>query len=323
MLHSVKEEIAPHLKHYHDAYHQLAASEMPLVNDIGNYMMQKPGKEMRPMLMMLTALCCGMPFDSDKKHPVYRAAAAVEMLHNSSLLHDDVIDEATIRRGRDTVNARWDNKTAVLAGDYFLSRVMMAVNALQHDEVTRVVNNTVATMSIGELIQHQNIGNYAISEATYRQIIGSKTAALISASCEVGALLSSNATVEEIAAAKQFGEALGIAFQIRDDMRDYLPSDLTGKPQGNDLREHRVTMPLILALQQYNKEDLLPLLQQDTISDADLSTIIDTVRKCGAIEETHSIMQHEIKKAQEMLLLMRENKYRHHLECGCMVMSTQ
>lgn len=312
-LEEIRGEIAPLMEHYHNAYRRLVSCDLPLVGDISSYLMQKPGKELRPMLMLLTALCCGMESSVADGHPLFRVAASVEMLHNSSLLHDDVIDEATVRRGRDTVNAHWDNKIAVLAGDYFLSRVMMTLNELNRQEVTRVMNDTVATMSIGELVQHQHIGDYNMGEDTYRQIIVSKTASLIGASCELGALLSDSADAMEIEAARRFGRALGTAFQIRDDMLDYLPTDVTGKPQGNDLREHRVTLPLILALSRYNKSALLPLLQKEVLSDSDLSAIIDQVRTCGAYDDASKAMHMELEQAREALALMKENGYRSYL----------
>lgn len=314
-LHDIREEIRPFMEHYHDAYQTLVACQLPLIEEISHYLMQKPGKELRPMLMILTACCCGMSEEADERHPLFRVASAVELLHNSSLLHDDVIDNAQIRRGRDTVNQRWDNKTAILVGDYFLSQVMATLNSLNRTEVTQVMNSTVSTMSLGELVQHRNIGNYALDEGTYRNIIGSKTAALMSASCELGALLSGRATPAECEAARKYGQTLGLAFQMRDDLLDYQPSTVTGKPQGNDIREHRATLPLILTLKRYNKKELLPLLQQAEINEDQLKTIIETVRNCGAIEDTQQQIAAELCKAKEALSVLKANRYRDYLAC--------
>ncbi|MBP5189774.1 MAG: polyprenyl synthetase family protein [Bacteroidales bacterium] len=311
-LNDIEELITPLLDNYRRAYYSLSASDIPIIDEINRHVRSKDGKQLRPVLALLTACCCGLPTDIDASHPLFKIAAAIETLHNSTLIHDDVIDESTLRRGIPTVNHLWGNKTAVLAGDYYLAQVMLAVNEVNRHTVTQTINQAVADMSIGELLQQQVCGKYDIEEKTYFDIIHRKTAVFMAASCNIGAIFATDDTSLH-AAARQYGENIGMAFQIRDDLIDFLPSQRTGKPQGNDLREHKATLPLIMTLKQCNvntKNEIIALLEKERLSDDDIATLTETITNGEGFKASQEIMNHYLEKASMAATLLPDNRFR-------------
>lgn len=309
------QDIAPQMRHFLSAYQSLTGSDTPIIQTVNRHVQQHGGKQLRPLLTMMTALCCGLPSDTDGDHPLFSLSAAIETLHNATLIHDDVVDESDLRRNQPTVNQLWSNQIAVLVGDYYLAQVMLTVNAVNIPEVTHLINQLVVDMTEGELLQQECCRHYDIDESIYYRIIRKKTACFLAACCEIGARLATD-DHQLHEAAHQFGCHLGMAFQLRDDLMDYLPSSRTGKPQGNDLREHKTTLPLILALRQANphtKNEILALLEKKHPDNDDILRLTDLV----ATEETVQMTRYELEKhletAKESALLLPDNRYRDHL----------
>jgi len=223
-------------------------SKVPLLDKITHYIIRRKGKQMRPMFMFLTAKMLGEVNDK-----TYQAASLVELLHTASLVHDDVVDDANERRGFFSVNALWKNKIAVLVGDYLLSRILL--HSLENDNIRalQIVARAVREMSEGELLQIEKARKLDITEDVYFDVIRQKTASLIATVCEAAA---ASVDREDIAPRmREFGEHVGMAFQLKDDIFDFGSPDDIGKPSGNDIRERKLTLPIIYALQNSSKED--------------------------------------------------------------------
>lgn len=214
--------------------------EVPLLNEVGQYISEQPGKQLRPKMVLLAAKACG-----HYKPQHMLLAAAVEMLHNASLLHDDVVDESDSRRGRDSIRHRWSNQVAVLCGDYYLAQVMGMLQKVNDNECTDIFNRTVATMCMGELIQLKNVDQGHPDLDTYLKVIGSKTASLMATCCELGARNLDTAQNPEQQWFRDFGYHYGLAFQIRDDLHDTEDLHEMGLPQGispNDLIQEHIEL---------------------------------------------------------------------------------
>lgn len=216
---------------------------MPLLDHITRYIVKSKGKQMRPMLVYLSAKACGGT--NEKSHV---AATLIELLHTATLVHDDVVDRAETRRGFFSINALWKSKIAVLVGDYLLSRGLLISIERDSVDLLRITSKAVELMSEGELLQIEKARRLDITETVYFDIIRRKTASLIAACCAAGSA-SAGADDEQIERMRAFGEAVGIAFQIKDDLLDFAPTSATGKPQGGDLKERKMTLPLIHTLQ--------------------------------------------------------------------------
>ena len=308
--------ISPLLSHFQAVYSQLTgSSSVPVLEDIDRHLQSKHGKQLRPLLMMLTAACSGFPMTAHADNPLFRVAAAVEALHGSSLMHDDVIDNSDLRRGIPTVNKQWGNRVAVLAGDFYLAQVMSTINAVDNKTVTAIVNQTVVDMCEGELMQQYYNGKFDISDTIYFDIIRRKTALFMASCCRLGAVLSSERK-ELAAAAARYGEALGMAFQIRDDIMDFLPATRTGKPQGNDIVERRCTLPLILAMPRLDAtttETVCHTLAQPDINDEGLDLIIRTVIDNDGIGQASIVLSHYVDLAINSLDDLPHNQFRNAL----------
>ena len=218
------------------------SSKVPLLDKIMHYIIKRKGKQMRPMFVFLSTKLCGKVTESS-----YIAASLIELLHTATLVHDDVVDEANFRRGFFSINALWKNKIAVLVGDFLLSRGLLLAVEKNEFQLLKIVSAAVKQMSEGELLQIEKARKLDIKEDIYFDIIRQKTAALIAACCASGA---SSATQGENTIAKMhlFGETTGIAFQIKDDLFDYTHNPIIGKPTGIDIREQKMTLPLIYTL---------------------------------------------------------------------------
>ena len=249
-LQTIARPIQHHLGHFDEVFRASIRSRIGLVDLITKYVLKQKGKKVRPILVLLTAEACGGVNDRS-----FRGATLVEILHTATLIHDDVVDEADTRRGLASINAVWKNKIAVLMGDFLLSKGLLL--SLESDDFhfLQITSTAVRRMSEGEIHQIQKSRKLDMDEETYLEIIGDKTASLISTCCEIGA---SSATEDSSLQSlmREYGENVGLAFQIRDDLLDYVGRrSITGKPTGLDLSEKKLTLPLIHALSQGAKGD--------------------------------------------------------------------
>ncbi len=242
-LKEIARPIERHLDAFEEVFKKSIRSQIGLVDLVTKYIVKQKGKRVRPVLVLLSAELCGGVNEKS-----YRGAALVEILHTATLVHDDVVDDADTRRGIASINAVWKNKIAVLMGDYLLAKGLLL--SLDHDDFPflKITSTSVKRMSEGEIHQIQKSRQLDMNEETYLKIIGDKTASLLSTCCEIGAASSSTNEAHHIALA-QYGELVGLAFQIRDDLLDYVGrKSITGKPTGLDLSEKKLTLPLIHAL---------------------------------------------------------------------------
>jgi len=238
-LDEIKSVVAPELSRFDDFYRDALHSDNFILDKIGAYSLKHKGKQLRPLFVFLSAKCFGAVNDS-----TYRAATFIELLHSATLVHDDVVDDASERRGFASINALYKNKIAVLAGDYLLAKGMMIALENKEYQMLNMISESVAKIGDGEISQLEKAKKMDISENEYYSIIEKKTASLIASCCSIGAV-STNANPEQVEAMKQFGTYAGIAFQIRDDIFDYQPDNKSGKGFGNDIKEHKMTLPLI------------------------------------------------------------------------------
>lgn len=227
---------------FEKVFRQSMASKVPLLDRITHYIVKRKGKQLRPMLVFLAAKLHGEVGDS-----TYRGASLIELMHTATLVHDDVVDDANLRRGFFSINALWKNKIAVLVGDYLLSKVLLMAVEKQEFHLLGLVSTAVREMSEGELLQIEKARRLDVNEEVYYEIIRQKTASLIASCCAVGAA-SVGANEESVKRMHQFGELLGMAFQIKDDLFDYDQAETTGKPTGIDIKEQKMTLPLLYAL---------------------------------------------------------------------------
>jgi octaprenyl-diphosphate synthase len=238
----IQQPIVEELQQFEQKFKAALKSDIPLLNNVTHYIVKRKGKQMRPMFVFLSARMLNPINES-----THRAASLIELLHTATLVHDDVVDDSNMRRGFFSLNAIWKNKIAVLIGDYLLSTgLQLSVNNNEF-ELLKIVSRAVQKMSEGELLQMEKARNMDIDEATYFKIINYKTAALISACCEAGAV-SVNASNEQVENMRKFGEAVGIAFQLKDDLFDYGSGIGIGKPSGIDIKERKITLPLLRAI---------------------------------------------------------------------------
>lgn len=249
LVESIRKNIRPELELFDKTLVRSLETDNPILEGVNGYIFQRAGKKLRPMLVILSARLFG-----NVTMTTIHGAIAIELLHTASLVHDDVIDDTLERRGSLSVNARWGNKVAVLSGDYMLSGVLLQVAKTENIGILKAVSFIGMQLSDGELLQLSSTQQSKVSESDYYKIIQKKTAYLFSVCTEVGAL-SVNADMESIEHLKKYGEYLGYCFQIKDDIFDYYPDAQIGKPTGNDVRDGKVTLPLIYALSQAEKEE--------------------------------------------------------------------
>ncbi|MBM3404515.1 MAG: polyprenyl synthetase family protein [Bacteroidetes bacterium] len=241
-LDDIKRPVEKHLSGFEKTFKGSMKSPVPLLNIIMNYIIKRKGKQLRPMFVFFAA-----DLNGEVTEATYRAASLIELLHTATLIHDDVVDDSNLRRGFFSINALWKNKIAVLAGDYLLSRGLLLSLENGDFHLLQIVSNAVREMSEGELMQIEKAWKLNIREEDYFDIIRKKTASLIASCCAVGAA-SVGADEDHISLMRTFGEKVGIAFQIKDDLFDYEHNNLTGKPTGVDIKEHKMTLPLIYVL---------------------------------------------------------------------------
>lgn len=277
----IKQPISSELCDFIDLFNKSLSHTDGLLSQALEHIRNRAGKRMRPILILLMAKNFGEISDVTQ-----HAAVGLELLHTASLVHDDVVDESGERRGQKSVNAMFDNKVAVLVGDYILSTALLHVSYTHSEIIVRYLAELGRTLSNGEILQLSNIQNQDISEDVYYQVIKQKTAALFEACAAIGAL-SAGAPEEEIQEAKKFGQNLGIIFQIRDDIFDYYDQANVGKPTGNDMAEGKLTLPVIYALRSTGNQDMLALAKKvkaGTVTKDEIAKLVKFTKENGGIE---------------------------------------
>lgn len=302
--------IAAELKRFDKYFEGALRTHVPLADNVIRYFLDRKGKRMRPILVLLAAKM----LKDDLPESVYYGATALELLHNATLMHDDVVDQSDERRGSATINKVWDNKVAVLMGDFFLAKCLQSSNATGSLDISVILSDMVTRLSEGELEQLSNARSHMLSEEAYFSVISGKTASLFAACMRVAAygVGASEAELEQLA---QIGELIGQIFQIRDDVFDYFPSTSEiGKPTGHDIMEGKVTLPLLYALQHAPIEESscmrMLLEREEGLSEEDVTTLVEFAAAMGGIEYAQAKMKKMAYEAKKMLSAFPENPAR-------------
>jgi octaprenyl-diphosphate synthase len=290
-LEDIKKPIATEMEDFEQKFRASMKTKVLLLDKIMGYIVKRKGKQMRPMFVFLSAGTCGTISES-----TFRGASLIELLHTATLVHDDVVDESNYRRGFFSVNALWKNKVAVLVGDFLLSRGMMLALENKDFNLLAIVNDAVREMSEGELLQIEKSRRLDINEEIYYEIIRQKTASLISSCCGVGAS-SSGASDDVVKKMRLFGEKIGMAFQLKDDLFDYGELEI-GKPVGIDIKEKKMTLPLIYALSKsgwMEKRKIISIIRNESDKPKRVKEVIAYVKRSGgiqyAVEKMHQYHQ--------------------------------
>jgi octaprenyl-diphosphate synthase len=305
-LSEIKAPIASEIEEFEKKFRASMKSNVLLLDKIMGYIVKRKGKQMRPMFVFLSAGTVGKI-----QEPTYRGASLIELLHTASLVHDDVVDSASYRRGFFSINALWKNKIAVLVGDYLLSKGLLL--SVEHNDYNMlgIVSTAMKDMSEGELLQMEKARRLDISEEVYYDIIRQKTASLIASCCEIGAS-STNANDENIARMRQFGEKVGMAFQIKDDLFDYGNKEI-GKPLGIDIKEKKLTLPLIYALNRASWRDkrrVINIVKNKSHISSKVQEVIEFVKQSGGIEYAIKVMQEFKNEALSLLSEFPDSEYK-------------
>lgn len=305
-LKEIQAPVAGEMEEFEKKFRHSMKSKVMLLDKITRYIVRRKGKQMRPLFVFLSAGSTGEISES-----TYRGAALIELLHTASLVHDDVVDDAHYRRGFFSVNALWKNKIAVLVGDFLLSRgLLLSVEHGDH-ELLKIVSNAVREMSEGELLQMEKARRLDIDEEIYYEVIRQKTASLITACCLVGAS-SAGASEDTISKMGEFGEAVGMAFQIKDDLFDYGAEEI-GKPTGIDIKEKKMTLPLIYALNQASgseKRRIKSLVKKSEKSNKAVAEVIKFVKESNGLNYAIEKMNSFHARANEILDSLEDSAYR-------------
>jgi octaprenyl-diphosphate synthase len=309
-LKEIQAPVKQEMNEFEFKFRQSMKSKVMLLDKIMNYIIKRKGKQMRPLFVFLTAAITG-----NINEATHRGAALIELLHTASLVHDDVVDNAHYRRGFFSINALWKNKIAVLVGDFLLSKGLLL--SLKHDdfELLRIVSNAVQQMSEGELLQMEKARKLDITENLYFEVIKQKTASLITSCCQVGAS-SGGGTKEDISKMGVFGTKVGMAFQIKDDLFDY-ENVVIGKPTGIDIRERKMTLPLIYALDQSSSSEvsiIKKMIKNSEKKSTNVKKIIDFVVAKGGIDYATQKMNIFLSEAITILKTYPDSTYRNSLE---------
>ncbi|MBQ9591842.1 MAG: polyprenyl synthetase family protein [Paludibacteraceae bacterium] len=305
----IRAVVADDMRRFQRVFDSSFETDNGLLRQVFQLVKETTGKQLRPLLTVLAARMTGEPTDV-----TYNVARVLELLHTCSLLHDDVVDEASVRRGRPSVNAVYGNKVAVLSGDYVLARVFDLVSEMANRRVSRALARLGMDLSEGEILELKQTGNLRLTQGQYVEILRKKTAILFSTSMEAGALTSSSFTETQAEKLRAFGDLLGLCFQIKDDIFDYERSEeRIGKPIGNDVRERKVTQPLICALgvaSEEEKRKMEALFQQSSLPDDDVRQVIDFVRSHDGISAAYRIMEEYQKQALTLLEAFPDSVYK-------------
>lgn len=309
-IRQIQEPIREELAGFEVRFREQIRSRVFLLNTITSYIVKRKGKQIRPMFVFLSAMASGGVTEAS-----YRGAGLIELLHTATLVHDDVVDDSSYRRGFFSVNALWKNKIAVLVGDYLLSRGLLLSVENGDFELLRLVSEAVREMSEGELLQIEKARRLDITEAVYYDIIRQKTATLIAACCAVGAA-SAGASAPVVQTMKEFGTLTGMAFQIKDDLFDY-GSDDVGKPLGIDIKEKKMTLPLIYALSRSDwseKRHIIGLVKNESEKPEKVREVIEFVRRKGGLVYAEGVMRDFAGRATAMLTELPPSRALTHLQ---------
>jgi octaprenyl-diphosphate synthase len=309
-LDKIKAPIAKEMDAFEPKFRASMQTKVLLLDKIMNYIVQRKGKQMRPMFVFLSAGMCGGITES-----TFRGASLIELLHTATLVHDDVVDDANYRRGFFSVNALWKNKIAVLVGDFLLSRGLMLSIENKEFELLGLVTEAVKEMSEGELLQMEKARHLDITEEVYFDIIRQKTASLISSCCAVGAS-SAKANEETVRTMKLVGQQIGMAFQIKDDLFDY-GEDEIGKPLGIDIKEKKLTLPLIHSLSKASwleKRSIISIVKNDSEKPDKVKEVIAFVKSSGGIDYAKQVMDRFYNQSKETLKQFPETPFKTSLE---------
>ncbi len=309
-LNDIRRPVAEEMKAFQKTFRGAIHSDVKLLNIVASYILRNKGKQMRPLFVFLTAKMTGKITDS-----TYTAASLIELMHTATLIHDDVVDESYERRGLFSMNAIWRSKLSVLMGDYFLARGLLLASRKRDHDLLDIVSDTVNEMSEGELLQLQKSRKLNIDTDSYYEVIRKKTATLIAA-CTASGAKSSGASQEEIDRVYQMGLDIGMAFQIKDDLFDYQPRGITGKPAGNDLKEKKFTLPLIYALEQSSRSEkraVLKLIRNGNMSNNKIQEVIDFVTSHDGLNFAEKKMYAFKEKAEQVLHSFPESASRQSL----------
>ncbi len=299
------------LNTFHNYFKRTMTSNLRIVDEVAKYIVRHKGKQLRPMLVITSARSINEPTESS-----YLAAVVVELLHTATLIHDDVVDEAELRRGFPTIHKIWKNKIAILMGDYLLAKSLIIATEIRHLEMMNIIANVAKSMSKGELMQIQKTRKLNITEDEYFQLISDKTASLISACCEIGAL-TTNATLEQRIILKNFGLNLGIAFQIKDDLLDYQSkTGVLGKPAAHDLKTKKITLPLLYSIQDSSSSDRRKILRmlKNGIKRKQIDKILEFINEHDGIRKAEEKANHYRDTAITNIQQLPETKARKVLE---------
>lgn len=309
-IEQIKEPIQKEYEEFKIKFREAFQSNNELINVVNKYILQKTGKQIRPLLTLLAAKSLGV-INED----TYRCAIAMEMLHTASLIHDDVVDESNERRGQASVNSKWNNKISILIGDYLLSQSLAIANQTKNLKILDKITSLGKQLSEGELIQMDNVKNINCKEDRYFEVIKKKTASLFE-TCTYAGAVSVGANSEEIEKLRKFGEIYGICFQIKDDIFDYISTEKKiGKPVGNDIREGKITLPLIYALNQSEeKNTYLEIIKNKNFTKENIEKIIDFVIKNKGIEYAKQKMKEYQEKANLLLETIENQEIKNSLE---------
>ena len=295
---NIKHPISEEMSLFENKFKESLKTNVSLLDKIMHYIIKRKGKQMRPMFVFL----CSKLFNNVNES-TYTAASLIELLHTATLVHDDIIDESNFRRGFFSINSLWKNKISVLVGDFLLSRGLLLAVEKEEFKLLKIVSKAVKEMSEGELLQIEKTRKLDITEEIYYEIIKKKTATLISACCESGAQ-ASNASTEDIEKMSDFGEKAGIAFQIKDDLFDYTQNPLIGKPTGIDIREKKMTLPLIYTLNKVDdktKKYIINTIKNDSKNSKKVEEIIKLVKSNNGLDYAEKKMNSYYQQALNIL----------------------
>lgn len=306
-LNDIKAPVDNHIQEFEKRFRNSMKSKVPLLDKITRYIVKRKGKQMRPLFVFFTAGLCG-----EISERTYRAASLIELLHTATLVHDDVVDDSNERRGFFSLNALWKNKISVLVGDYLLSRGLLLAVDNDDFDLLKIVSRSVKQMSEGELLQLEKARNLDIKEDIYFEVIQKKTASLIASCFECGAA-SAGADKETQEKLRLMGEYTGIAFQIKDDLLDYSNGSDTGKPSGGDIKERKMTLPLIHLLDNSSyleKRKIINIVKNHNQDPDKVAVLIEKVRKSGGIDYARRKMENNLQKAFEILDTFPDTSWR-------------
>lgn len=299
-LKQITQPIIEDVKIFQKEFENALNSEVRLINTISKYMIKNKGKNIRPILTILSARLCGEPTINS-----YRAAAMMELLHIATLIHDDVVDDATLRRGRPSINRVWKNKLSVLMGDFILSKALINMIGLKDFDALEQISSTAEKLSAGEILQIEKSITRSMTEDVYFEMISQKTASLIATSCELGAITTTKKEKDR-QATFSFGENLGMAFQIKDDLFDLLGNENdTGKNNGGDVKRNMATLPLIFSKNNMSGpayKKLKKLLDVKKKSRSIISQIVQIIEETGGVDYARKKLDEYSQKAIESIL---------------------